>query len=85
METSQLFYLPLGPAFFLILVLFFSFLVIYVEVRAVRYAYMQLGVSSRTALFLLFASLLGSYINSLALLLALGVAFVAAVYPKNLS
>jgi uncharacterized membrane protein len=63
METSQLFYLPLAPAFFLILVLFFAFLVIYVEVRAVRYAYMQLGVSSRTALFLLFASLLGSYIN----------------------
>jgi uncharacterized membrane protein len=63
MQTSQLFYLPLAPTFFLIPVLFFIFLVILVEVRAVRYAYMQLGVSSRTALFLLFASLLGSYIN----------------------
>lgn len=63
MQTSQLFYLPLAPAFFLILVLFFVFLVIYAEIRVVRYAYTQLGVSSRTALFLLFASLLGSYIN----------------------
>jgi uncharacterized membrane protein len=63
MQTSQLFYLPLAPVFFLILVLFFVFLVIFVEIRAVRYAYMQLGVSSRTALFLLFGSLLGSYIN----------------------
>src|SRR5262249_18344171 len=63
MQTSQLFYLPLAPAFFLILVLFFVFLVIYAEIRVVRYGYTQLGVSSRTALFLLFASLLGSYIN----------------------
>ena len=63
MQTSQLFYLPLAPAFFLLLVLFFAFLVVFVEVRVVRYAYMQLGVSSRTALFLLFASLLGSYVN----------------------
>ena len=30
MQTSQLFYLPLAPAFFLILVLFFVFLVIFV-------------------------------------------------------
>jgi uncharacterized membrane protein len=63
MQTDQLFYLPLAPAFFLILVAAFVFLVVFVEVRVLRYAYMQLGVSSRTALFLLFASLIGSYIN----------------------
>ena len=63
MQTSQLFYLPIAPAFFLIPVLFFVFLIIFVEVRVVRYAYMQLGISSRTAILLLFASLLGSYIN----------------------
>jgi len=38
-------------------------LLILVQIRVLRYAYMQLGVSSGTAFFLLFASLLGSYVN----------------------
>jgi uncharacterized membrane protein len=63
MQTNELLYLPLAPAFFLTLIAAFVILVIFVEIRVLRYAYMQLGVSSRTALLLLFASLIGSYIN----------------------
>jgi uncharacterized membrane protein len=63
MQTSQLLYLPLAPAFFLILVVAFVALLLVVEFRVLRYAYMQLGVSSRTAMALLLASLIGSYFN----------------------
>jgi uncharacterized membrane protein len=38
-------------------------LLILIQIRAVRFAYMQLGVGSGTAFFLLLGSLLGSYIN----------------------
>lgn len=58
-----MFYLPLTPAFFLILAVVFIGLVVLVEFRVLRYAYMQLGVTSRTAMFLLFGSLVGSYFN----------------------
>jgi uncharacterized membrane protein len=63
MQVGQTFYLPLTPAFFLILVIIFVALVVSIEFRVLRYAYMQLGVSSRTAMFLLFGSLIGSYFN----------------------
>jgi uncharacterized membrane protein len=60
---SQLHYLPLSPAFFSILVGLFILLVALIQVGVLRYAYMRLGVSSRVALFLLLASLIGSYLN----------------------
>jgi uncharacterized membrane protein len=63
MQPSHVVYLPLTPAFFLILVAAFVVLVIVVEFRVLRYAYMQLGVSSRTAVLLLLGSLIGSYFN----------------------
>jgi uncharacterized membrane protein len=63
MQTDHVFYLPLTPAFFLILVILFVALVVTIEFRVLRYAYMQLGVSSRTAMFLLLSSLIGSYFN----------------------
>jgi uncharacterized membrane protein len=60
---SQLHYLPLHPVFFAILVGLFILLVVLIQIGILRYAYMRLGVSSRVALLLLFASLIGSYFN----------------------
>ena len=60
MQMSQYHYLPMTPGFFAILVgLFFLVLIL----QSLRYAYVSLGVSPGTALFLLFGSLLGSYFN----------------------
>jgi uncharacterized membrane protein len=63
MQMSQLHYLPLTPAFFSILVGLFFVLFVLIQIGALRYAYMRLGVSSGTAFLLLFASLIGSYFN----------------------
>jgi uncharacterized membrane protein len=60
MQMSQYHYLPMTPGFFAILVGFFFLVLI---LQSLRYAYVSLGVSPGTALFLLFASLLGSYFN----------------------
>jgi hypothetical protein len=57
---SQIHYLPLTPGFFAILVGIF---VIVLILRSVRYAYESLGVSSGAAMFLLFATLVGSILN----------------------
>jgi len=59
MQMSQLHYLPLTPASFLILV----GLVILVMLMSLRYAYISLGVSSRGAILLLIGSLIGSLFN----------------------
>jgi uncharacterized membrane protein len=60
MQMSQFHYLPMAPGFFAILVgLFFIVLVL----RSLRYAFESLGISSRTALFLLIATLVGSIFN----------------------
>ena len=63
MMGSQLHYLPLTPALFSVLVLLFVILIILIQLRILRYAYMKLGVSSGVALLLLFGSLIGSYFN----------------------
>jgi uncharacterized membrane protein len=63
MQMSDTFYLPLTPAFFSILIVLFVVLALLIQFRVLRYAYMQLGVSSRTAMFLLLSSLIGSYFN----------------------
>ncbi len=60
---SSYHYLPLTPPFFLILVFIFVVLLVLIQLGALRYAYMRLGISPRGALVLLFASLLGSYFN----------------------
>ena len=60
MQMSQMHYLPLAPGFFAILVGFFFIVLI---LRSVRYAYESLGVSSSAAIFLLFATLIGSFFN----------------------
>lgn len=60
MQMSQYHYLPLAPGFFAILIgIFFIVLIL----NSVRFAYASLGVSSGTALFLLFGSLIGSIFN----------------------
>jgi len=61
--NSQVHYLPLTPALFSILVFVFIGLIILIQLRILRYAYMRLGVGPGTALFLLFGSLIGSYFN----------------------
>ena len=60
---SHVHYLPLTPVFFSFLVFVFVGLIILIQLRILRYAYMNLGVSPLTALFLLFGSLIGSYFN----------------------
>ena len=62
-EMGHLNYLPLTLPFFAVLVAVFVALVVFIEIRALRYAYLRLGVSSRAAMLLLLASLFGSYIN----------------------
>jgi uncharacterized membrane protein len=63
MMDSQVHYLPLTPGLFSILVFLAVGLVILVQLRILRYAYMRLGVGPGVALFLLFGSLIGSYFN----------------------
>src|SRR3982751_3817971 len=60
---SQVHYLPLTPGLFSILVILFVGLIILVQLRILRYAYMRLGVGPGTALLLLLGSLIGSYFN----------------------
>ena len=44
---SQIHYLPLTPGLFSVLVLLFAALIILIQLRILRYAYMRLGVSGR--------------------------------------
>ena len=61
--NSDIHYLPLTPGFFSILVFVFIGLIILIQLRILRYAYMRLGVGPGAALLLLFGSLIGSYFN----------------------
>jgi len=63
MNGSEMQYLPLTPGLFSLLVLLFGVLIILIQLRILRYAYMKLGLGSGMALFLLFGSLIGSYFN----------------------
>jgi uncharacterized membrane protein len=67
MKMSQFHYLPLTPTFFSFLVALFVMLLFFLIILAVlgvlRHAYESLGVSSSTAMLLLFGSLVGSYFN----------------------
>ena len=60
---SQVHYLPLTPGFFSILLVLLAGLIMLIQLRILRYAYMKLGVGPGAALFLLFGSLIGSYFN----------------------
>ncbi|MEK9283282.1 MULTISPECIES: DUF1614 domain-containing protein [unclassified Bradyrhizobium] len=56
-------YLPITPGLFSVLVLLFAGLIILIQLRILRHAYMRLGVGPGMALLLLFGSLIGSYFN----------------------
>lgn len=56
-------YLPLTWPFFLLLLGVFFALVVWIELRALLYAYSRVGISSPAALLVLFGSLIGSSIN----------------------
>jgi uncharacterized membrane protein len=60
---SQIHYLPMTPGLFSILVILFAGLIILIQLRILRYAYMRLGIGPGAALLLLFGSLIGSYFN----------------------
>jgi uncharacterized membrane protein len=60
---SEVHYLPMTPGFFGILVVLFAGLIILIQLRILRYAYMRLGISPVAALLLLLGSLIGSYFN----------------------
>src|SRR6201992_913837 len=60
---SQVHYLPITPGLFSILVVITIGLVILIQLRILRYAYMRLGVGPGAALLLLFGSVLWSYFN----------------------
>src|SRR4030088_1819105 len=60
---SGIHYLPMTPGLFSILVVLFVGLIILVQLRILRYAYMRLGLGPGAALLLLFGSLIGSYFN----------------------
>src|ERR1700746_375445 len=61
--NSQVHYLPLTPGLFSILVILFAGLIVLIQLRILRYAYMRLGIGPGAALLLLFGSLIGSYFN----------------------
>ena len=63
MHVSPMHYLPLTPAFFSILVGGLVLMFILLVLGALRHAYVSLGVSPSTAMWLLFGSLVGSYVN----------------------
>lgn len=61
--NSQVQYLPMTPGLFAILIVAFAVLIILIQLRILRYAYMKLGVGPGTAMLLLLGSLIGSYFN----------------------
>jgi uncharacterized membrane protein len=63
MHFNQLHYLPLSPQYFSFLVIVFLILIALIQIQALRFVYTRLGISAPAALLLLFASLVGSYIN----------------------
>ena len=63
MDWNRLQYLPLGLKHFSVLVVIFFVLVAWIEVRALRLAYIRMGFGPHAALLLLLASLGGSYLN----------------------
>jgi uncharacterized membrane protein len=60
---SRIHYLPLTPGLFSILVFLVVVLIILIQLRILRYAYMRLGVGPGAAMLLLVGSLIGSYFN----------------------
>src|SRR5579872_1009293 len=60
---SHLHYLPVDLPFFSILIGAVFVLIVVMELRALRYAYLSIGLSSGASMLVLMASLVGSYFN----------------------
>ena len=60
---SHAHYLPLTPVFFSFLVAAMVAVILAIQIGALHYAYMRLGMNSTTAFLLLAGSLVGSYFN----------------------
>jgi uncharacterized membrane protein len=63
MHTSHLQYIPLPWPLYAVLFIVLGILSVFIQIGIIRYVYARLGISSATAMVLLLASLLGSYIN----------------------
>jgi uncharacterized membrane protein len=63
MDLAKLQYFPLALPHFSLLALIFLALVAWIEVQALRSAYLSMGLGPHAALILLLASLAGSYLN----------------------
>lgn len=63
MHANQPHYLPRSLPFFSILVGVFVFLLVLLQVGALRYAYMRIGFSAAGAMLVLLGSLVGGYFN----------------------
>ena len=61
--TKPMHYLPLSLPFFSILVGVFAVLLVLLQLGALRYAYLSIGLSPGGAMLVLFGSLVGSYFN----------------------
>jgi uncharacterized membrane protein len=62
-ELSHLHFLPLPWPLFAILVGIFIGLIALLQIGVLQYAYLRLGIGPKVALWVLFASLVGSYFN----------------------
>jgi uncharacterized membrane protein len=63
MHLNSPHYLPSPLSYFSILAAILIVLIVVIEVRALRYAFLRIGLSSRVAFLVLLASLIGSYFN----------------------
>jgi uncharacterized membrane protein len=63
MPLSSPHYLPSPLPYFSILAVILIVLIAVIEVRALRYAFLRIGLSSRAAFLVLLSSLVGSYFN----------------------
>jgi uncharacterized membrane protein len=61
--TKPMHYLPLSLPFFSILVGMIAVLLVLLQLGALRYAYLSIGLSPGGAMLVLFGSLVGSYFN----------------------
>src|SRR5271157_4161385 len=63
MHPSHLQYLPIPWPLYALLFIVLGVLSVFIQIGIIRYVYARLGISPATAVFLLLASLLGSYVN----------------------
>ncbi len=63
MHTYHLQYLPIPWPLYAFLFVALGILSVFIQIGIIRYVYARLGISPGTAMFLLLASLLGSYVN----------------------